>query len=76
MKSIIAALSDSPFYFTMSLRDRHNLVKRLACKKQGLDQEIDLTTYDLKVSNYLKVADLNLPRELCRYSPFDPKADD
>lgn len=76
MKSIIAVLSESPFYFTMTLQDRHKLVKRLACKKQGREPEIDLTKYDLKVCNYLKVEDLNLLKELCRYSPFDHEAID
>lgn len=74
MKNIISVLSESPLYFTMTLRDRHGLVKRLACKKQGHDQEIDLTKYELKVSNFLKPEDLNLPKELCHYSPFDQEA--
>ncbi len=76
MKSIISVLSESPLYFTMTLRDRHGLVKRLASKNHGHDQEIDLTTYELKVSKYLKIEDLGLPKELCHYSPFDQQAID
>ena len=33
MKTLVAVLSESPFYFTMPLRDRHGLVKRLASKQ-------------------------------------------
>ncbi len=43
MKTLVAVLSESPFYFTMSLRDRHGLVKRLASKLQGEQQELDLS---------------------------------
>ena len=55
MKSIVAVLSESPFYFTMPLRDRHGLVKRLASKQDGEPQELDLSDYESKVSEYLKV---------------------
>jgi hypothetical protein len=55
MKSIVAVLSESPFYFTMPLRDRHGLVKRLASKQPGEPQELDLSDYESKVSEYLKV---------------------
>jgi hypothetical protein len=55
MKSIVAVLSESPFYFTMPLRDRHGLVKRLASKQAGEPQELDLSDYESKVSEYLKV---------------------
>jgi hypothetical protein len=55
MKSIVAVLSESPLYFTMPLRDRHGLVKRLASKLQGETQELDLSDYESKVSEYLKV---------------------
>lgn len=55
MKSIVAVLSESPFYFTMPLRDRHGLVKRLASKQPGEKQEIDLSHYESKISEYLKV---------------------
>jgi hypothetical protein len=55
MKTLVAVLSESPFYFTMSLRDRHGLVKRLASKLQGEQQELDLSDYESKVSEYLKV---------------------
>ncbi len=57
MKSIVAVLSESPFYFTMPLRDRHGLVKRLASKQPGEKQEIDLSSYESKVNEYLKVED-------------------
>jgi hypothetical protein len=71
MKSIIAVLSESPLYFTMTLRDRYGLVKRLASKKAGQEeQEIDLTKYELKVSEYLNV------EELCRYSSFSQETAD
>lgn len=73
MKSIVAVLSESPFYFTMTVRDRHGLVKRLASKQQGQDHEIDLTTYVLKVNKYLTV-EARLPNELCRFSPFDQES--
>lgn len=55
MKSIVAVLSESPLYFTMPLRDRHGLVKRLASKLQGEKQELDLSRYESKMSEYLKV---------------------
>ena len=55
MKSIVAVLSESPLYFTMPLRDRHGLVKRLASKQQGENQEIDLSRYESKISEYLRV---------------------
>ena len=64
MKTIIAVLSESPLYFTMTLRDRYGLVKRLASKKVGQEEQaIDLTKYELRVSSYLNVEDLNLPQE-------------
>jgi len=74
MKGIVSVLSESPLYFTMTVRDRYLLVKRLASKQQGEDQEIDLTRYELKVSKYLNVEDMDLPKSLCRYSPFDQEA--
>lgn len=77
MKSIIAVLSESPLYFTMTLRDRYELVKRLASKKVGQEEQAtDLTKYELTVSSYLNVEDLNLPQEFIRYSPFSPETDD
>lgn len=55
MKNLVAVLSESPFYFTMSLRDRHGLLKRLASKQPGEPQEIDLSLYESKMSEYLRV---------------------
>jgi hypothetical protein len=54
MKFIVAVLSESPLYFTMSLRDRHGLVKRLASQQEGQKEEIDLSRYESKMSEYLK----------------------
>jgi len=71
MKGIVSVLTESPLYFTMALRDRYMLVKRLSSKQPGEEQEIDLTRYELKVSKFLNVEDMNLPKSLCRYSPFD-----
>ena len=76
MKSIISVLTDSPFYFTMSLRDRHELVKRLASKQPGQEEKLDLSHYELKVSQYLNIDEIDLPKQLYRYSPFDQKAID
>ena len=76
MKTIVAVLSDSPFYFTMPLRDRYGLVKRLVSKKYGHDQEIDLTTYVIKVNKYLNIEEFSLTNELCRFSPFDQESID
>lgn len=55
MKTLVAVLSESPLYFTMTLRDRYRLLTRLASKKQGGDQEFDLSHYESKVSKYVKV---------------------
>ncbi len=37
MKTIIPALMDSPFYFSMDLRERHALIKRLARREPDID---------------------------------------
>lgn len=37
MKHLVSVLSESPLYFTMPLRDRYGLVKRLQDKEQALD---------------------------------------
>jgi len=55
MRTLVAVLTESPLYFTMTLRDRYRLLKRLASKQQGQDQEIDLRHFESKVSKYLKV---------------------
>ena len=55
MKTLVAVLSESPLYFTMPLRDRHGLVKRLASKQPGEPQEIDLSRYASKITEYLRV---------------------
>jgi len=57
MKTLVAVLSESPLYFTMTLRDRYRLLTRLASKQQGGDQELDLSHYESKVSKYLKIED-------------------
>ena len=54
MKAIISVLVESPFYFTLSLRDRYRLVKRLADNEKGLD----LTVYHRKIDIYLKEGEL------------------
>ncbi|MCX5893248.1 MAG: hypothetical protein NTW80_09820 [Deltaproteobacteria bacterium] len=55
MKILVAVLSESPLYFTMTLRERYGLLKRLVSRQQGQEQEIDLTHYASKVSKYLRV---------------------
>ncbi len=57
MKLIVAVLSESPLYFTMPLRDRHGLVKRLAAERDGQKEEIDLSRYETKMSEYFKNED-------------------
>lgn len=71
MKGIVSVLTESPFYFTMTLRDRYVLVKRLASRRMGEGDEFDLTKFERKVSEYLHIAELNLPKSTNRYSPFD-----
>ena len=55
MRTLVAVLTESPLYFTMTLRERYRLLKRLASKQQGRDQELDLRHFESKVSKYLKV---------------------
>ena len=56
MKTLVAVLSESPLYFTLTLRDRYGLVKRLASKLVGQEEpELDLTQYESKMSEYFKV---------------------
>jgi len=51
MKTIVAVLVESPFYFTMPLQDRYGLVKRLL----GREASIDLSAMHLKLRAFLKV---------------------
>jgi len=55
MKAIISVLVESPFYFTMSLRDRYRLVRRLSDKEEA----VDLRGYQEKVETYLRVGELS-----------------
>ena len=50
MKAIISVLVESPFYFTLPLRDRYRLVRRLSDKEEA----IDLSGYQEKVDTYLR----------------------
>jgi hypothetical protein len=67
MKKIVSVLSDSPLYFTMTLRDRYELVKRLQAK----EAQIDLSRYQLTVGKFLKVEELDQPKSFWGDSPFD-----
>ena len=55
MKTIISVLVESPFYFTMPLRDRYRLVRRL----NDRDEDLDLNGYQEKVDNYLRVGEFS-----------------
>jgi hypothetical protein len=55
MKTIISVLVESPLYFTMPLRDRYRLVRRLS----GREEEEDLSGYQEKIDSYLRVEDLS-----------------
>ncbi len=50
MKTIVPALMDSPFYFSMDLQERYALIKRLANR----EPEIDLQAYWRKVYEILE----------------------
>ena len=67
MKKIVAVLSESPLYFTMSLQDRYELVKRLQGDKEGLN----LTRYQLLVCDFLKIEEHYLPTSFWRNSLHD-----
>ncbi|RJR44821.1 MAG: hypothetical protein C4567_04100 [Deltaproteobacteria bacterium] len=56
MKMIVSILVESPFYFSMSLRDRFRLVRRLIKKEKS----IDLQDYQTKISLFLKSAEPSL----------------
>lgn len=62
MKMIVSVLVESPFYFTLSLRDRFGLVRRLRDK----EERIDLSDYQTKINRVLKVADPSL----VKFAPF------
>ena len=68
MKKLVSVLAESPFYFTMTSRDRHGLVKRLAAK----EQEIDLSRFQAKVDEFLKAAETNLSKSSCFDAFFEP----
>jgi hypothetical protein len=55
MKAIISVLVESPFYFTIPLRDRYRLVRRLSDKEAAFD----LSGYQEKVDNYLRVGEFS-----------------
>ncbi len=62
MKMIVSILVESPFYFTLSLRDRSGLVKRLKKKEKS----IDLRDYQTKISLFLKAAEPSLVKVASR----------
>ena len=55
MKALISVLLESPFYFTMSLRDRYQLVRRLSDREEA----IDLSDYQEKIETYLRAGELD-----------------
>lgn len=55
MKAIISVLVESPFYFTMPLRDRYRLVRRLSDR----EEDIDLSGYHQKIDAYLRAGELS-----------------
>jgi len=55
MKAIISVLVESPFYFTMPLRDRYRLVRRLT-DKEG---DLDLSGYQEKIDTFLRAEELS-----------------
>jgi hypothetical protein len=54
MKKIISVLVESPLYFTMPLRDRYQLVRRLSDREEA----IDLSDYQEKIETYLRAGEL------------------
>jgi hypothetical protein len=44
MKKIVSVLSESPLYFTMTLRDRYELVKRLQASEERRFKSISVTS--------------------------------
>ena len=55
MKTIISVLVESPFYFTMSLKDRYRLVRRLSHR----EEDIDLSGYQQKIDTFLRVEEFS-----------------
>jgi len=55
MKAIISVLVESPFYFTLSLRDRYQLVRRLSDREGA----IDLRGYQEKIDTFLRTGELS-----------------
>jgi hypothetical protein len=51
MKTLVSVLVESPFYFTMPLGDRYDLVRRLL---QG-EKEMDLSAMQLKLDTFLNI---------------------
>ncbi len=51
MKAIVSVLLESPFYFTMPLRDRYGLVTRLRDK----EKRIDLSDYQIRINAFLRI---------------------
>jgi hypothetical protein len=64
MKKIVSVLAESPLYFTMSLRDRYELVKRL----RENQERVDLTRYRLLLSEFLKMEESFRPTSFWRNS--------
>jgi len=56
MKTIVSVLIESPFYFTVPLRDRYGLIRRLREK----EKRIDLSGYQEKVNAFLEITMPNL----------------
>ncbi len=65
MKHLVSVLSESPLYFTMALRDRYELLKRLQAKEQGFD----LIRYQLKVGEFFNQAELSQPESQKKFRP-------
>jgi hypothetical protein len=56
MKLIVAVLSESPLYFTMSLPERYRLVKRLLTGRERRGApSFDLSRYASKVEKFLEI---------------------
>jgi hypothetical protein len=58
MKMIVSVLVESPFYFTLPLPDRFELVRRLKQK----EQHIDLSDYQTKVNLFLNTGEPGLAK--------------
>jgi hypothetical protein len=51
MKAIVSVLVESPFYFSLPLGDRYDLVRRLRDGEKG----IDLSAMHLKLNQFLEL---------------------